>query len=131
MTFHALVHRATGINYFSYWPRATTTWDSVTKLNKDLHRIEPWLLAQGEEAPARCDHPAIQVRAKKVGASWMVIVLNTEPKFHSARITVEGLVAEQLPLAFAHRSVEALRGEWTERFGPFEERVYLEGREPR
>src|SRR5262249_2216412 len=39
MTFNALVHRATGINYFSYWPKAPTTWDSVGKLNRDLSRL--------------------------------------------------------------------------------------------
>ena len=60
MTFIALVHRADGILYFSYWPKAPETWHSIGKLNRDLYRIMPWLTAEGTEVPIVVGDGAVQ-----------------------------------------------------------------------
>ena len=130
MTFIALVHRATGISYFSYWPKAPLTWNSVTQLNKDLHRIEPWLLARGEERSAKAQDPIVQIRAKQVGDSWLIIAVNTGPKFVQTELNVRGLGDAKIEMAFERRDVQARDEKWTDRFGPFEERVYVVGQEP-
>src|SRR4029078_5710465 len=66
MAFSALVHRANGILYFSYWPRAAATWSAIATLNRDIERLAPWLVAPGEEMAASAAHPAIEIRAKKI-----------------------------------------------------------------
>ncbi|HNT37209.1 MAG TPA: hypothetical protein PKH07_19615, partial [bacterium] len=61
MAFMALVHRSTGILYFSYWPKAPQTWASIGQVNRDIYRILPWLLASGTEVPAQCTDEPVQV----------------------------------------------------------------------
>ena len=61
MAFNALVHRANGILYFSYWPRATITWASVTELNKDIERVVPRLLASARSKRSR--RPTVRSKA--------------------------------------------------------------------
>lgn len=130
MTFIALVHRANAIMYFSYWPRAPLTWASVTDLNRDLHRLLPWVLARGQEVKASSDVPGVQVRARKVGKSCMVMAVNVEPKFHTATIRVEGLGDAHLRMALENRQLVAKDGVVKDRFVPYGERVYLLGDEP-
>ena len=92
MTFIALVHRADGILYFSYWPKAPETWHSIGKLNRDLERIVPWLTAEGTEGSATTSDSAVQVRVRKIGDSWIVIAVNTDHKFlrHDDERRVDG-----------------------------------------
>jgi hypothetical protein len=131
MAFNALVHRANGILYFSYWPRAPITWASVATLNRDIERLVPWLLAPGEEKTVTSSDPAVEVRAKQVGDACMIIATNSQRKPTRTIIKVDGMGDAVLTLPFvAGRTVDAKDGSWTERFGPHEERVYLVGREP-
>ena len=132
MAFNALVHRANGILYFSYWPRAPITWASVAELNRDIDRLVPWLLAEGEERSARANVEGVEVRAKRVGStSWMIIVTNGSMKPCAARIEVEGLANALLRMPFeAGRTLHAQGGGWTERLAAHDVKVYLAGDEP-
>jgi hypothetical protein len=130
MVFIALAHRANGILYFSYWPKAPDTWRSIGKLNRDLYRLMPWLTAEGSEAPASCADNVIHVRAKKVGNGWMVIAVNTDRKFYDTTITVEAVGDASLRMPFENRAFKSNAGKWKEKFAPFEEKVYLVGPEP-
>ena len=130
MVFIALVHRANGILYFSYWPKAPETWRSIGKLNRDLYRIMPWLTAEGTEAPASAADGAVQVRAKKVGDGWIVLAVNTDHKFSDTTISVEAVGDTSLRMPFENRAFKSSKGKWDERFAPDEEKVYLIGPEP-
>lgn len=132
MAFNALVHRANGILYFSHWPRAAVTWDSVAKLNRDIERLVPWLIAPGEEKPASAADEAVQIRARKVGdGGWMIIATNTSPKSCRTTLTVEGLGDAALETPFENRrAVVCKAGHWPVRFAAYEEKVYLVGAEP-
>lgn len=130
MAFNALVHRAAGILYFSYWPRDKVTWASVTELNRDLERLVPWLLAPGEEKVAKSDDPAVEVRAKKVADGWMVIATNADPKPCRATLSVEALSGGVLHLPFEGRAVSVEAGRWQDRFTAHEVHVYLLGDGP-
>ncbi|MBA3271032.1 MAG: hypothetical protein H0T71_11015 [Acidobacteria bacterium] len=130
MAFNALVHRANGICYFSYWPRAPITWNAVAEVNRDIRRIVPWLIAEGEEVKAQADHPSVEIRARKVGDGWMVIATNKEPRACAAILTVPPLGDATLTLPFESRRVNIHAGRWREQFDPHEVRVYLNGDEP-
>jgi hypothetical protein len=78
MTFMALIHRATGINYFSYWPQEKETWASVSKVNEDVQRLIPWLIAEGVEDPIKSSNPSVQVRQRRVGKAVIRIAVNCE-----------------------------------------------------
>src|SRR5206468_1050657 len=82
MVYQALVHRATGILYFSYWPRQPRTWQSVAKLNQELHRLVPRLVSDGKEEALKCSAKEVQarVRVSADGQSGLVIAINTTPR---------------------------------------------------
>jgi hypothetical protein len=130
MTFDALVHRATGIMYFSYWPKAPVTWASITELNQDIERIVPWILAKdGKEIEAKSSEPAIHVRARQVGGGTMILAVNVLPRYFNVTIDVKDLSDGALRLPYENREKAAAGGKFTERFDPFEAKVYLAGPE--
>jgi hypothetical protein len=130
MAFNALVHRANGILYFSYWPRAPLTWDEVGKVNRDIDRLVPWLLAPGEEKSAKSDDAAIEIRAKKVAEGWMILATNTLTKKVQTTLTVEGLGNQTLRMPHENGERIVKNDRWRERFAAYEEKVYLVGPEP-
>ncbi len=132
MTFIALAHRANGILYFSYWPQAPETWQSIGKLNRDIEQIVPWLIAPGgKEIAAKSSEAAIEIRARKIGESWLIIAVNTERKWHrDVTLSVESLPDQALHMAYENREIKPSAGKWVESFAPMEEKVYLLGAEP-
>lgn len=129
MTFIALAHRANAILYFSYWPKAPLTWASVATLNRDIERIEPWLVAAGNELPVIAD-AALDVRAKKVGDGYMVIAVNHTAKPCDTSIHITGLPDERFDLPYEVRRVSTTAGVLRDHFEPFAEHVYLVGDDP-
>ncbi|MBN1491954.1 MAG: hypothetical protein JXA69_18725 [Phycisphaerae bacterium] len=130
MTYIALVHRATGILYFSYWPKAPQTWNSLGPLNREIHRLVPWLVAEGKELPAKVSAEAVQVRARKVASGGVILAVNTRPVFTRVDIAVADVPADALTMLFVNRSVPVANGVFRERFGPYEAKVYTWGTEP-
>lgn len=133
MVMDALVHRANGIFYFSYWPKAPLTWASITDLNKDIERLVPWLLAEGDEGRATSSEAQVEIRAKRVGdGNWMILVANTEAKPVETELKVEGLGSTVISSPFERRDVRTHGpGAWWERLGAHETRAYVVGEEPK
>ncbi len=133
MTFIALVHRANGILDFSYWPQAPETWQSIGQLNRDVIQIVPWLIAPGgKEIPAKSSENAIEIRARQIGESWLIIAVNTERRWiRDVTLTVESLGDATLRMPYHNREVKLNAGKWTESLAPMEEKVYLLGTEPK
>jgi hypothetical protein len=131
MAFDALVHRATGILYFSYWPKAPLTWASVSDLNREIETLVPFILAKhGTEVEAKSSWPEIHVRARRVGDAWMILAVNVQPKHFIETITVAGLGDATLRVPRDGRAIKASAGTIADRFAPFEAKAYLVGNEP-
>lgn len=132
MVFNALVHRANGIFYFSYWPRAPITWASVATLNREIAQLTPRLLAPGEEMTAQSSDAAIEVRAKKIAPrGWMIIATNSSPRPIRTIIKVEQMGDEIIHAAGeAEMRRNAKAGQWSDNFAAHEAKVYLSGDEP-
>lgn len=131
MTFMALAQGATGILYFSYWPKAPATWSSVGELNRDLHRLVPWLASPGEEMAAHCSLPEdVWVRARRVeGGGGILLAVNLTPEVVEAEIGFAEVTTPTLQLrgALEPISVEMKDGRMQERLLPYAERVYVWG----
>jgi hypothetical protein len=132
MTFIALVHRANGILYFSYWPQAPETWQSIGQLNRDLYQIVPYLIAPGgKEIPAKSFDGDVEIRARKVGESVLIMAVNTQRKWlRDITLSVDSLGDKPLHMAYQNREVKPSGGKWLESFAPMEEKVYIVGSEP-
>ena len=130
MAFSALVHRANGILYFSYWPQAPITWNSISKLNCDIEHLVPWLISPGKEMSGTSSDESVQIRARKVGDSWMIVTTNISQKPIDATLTVNDLGDVKLAMPFENRNVSVKAGTWRERFGAYAEHTYLLGDAP-
>jgi hypothetical protein len=132
MVYQALVHRATGILYFSYWPQQPRTWQSVATLNREIQALVPRLVAPGREVKLNANDPNIQLRMRMeaAGRHGLIIAINTTPKFVQTAIHLQDREKE-LTLPFESRSVKtSFKGEWNERFAPYGVHVYTWGPEP-
>jgi hypothetical protein len=132
MAYQALVHRATGILYFSYWPQQPRTWQSLATLNKEVQSLVPRLVARGHDSMAKADDPNVQVRVRTTAnnKSGLVITINTTPKFSQTTLHLTP-AASKLTAPFENRTVEpSTKGELTERFSPYGVHVYTWGSEP-
>jgi len=130
MTFIALAHRATGILYFSYWPKDPRAWAATGKLNRELQRMVPYLAAEGEELGANSDLPEVHVRARKTVHGGIVVVVNTRPRFLEPTITVPGVGSMKLTGITDSRTVPVWDGVFRDSVGPFEGRTYTWGAPP-
>lgn len=131
MVYQALVHRSTGILYFSYWPRQQRMWQSIAPLNREIHQLIPRLVAPGTEGKCTASTPQIQTRLRTMGnssKSGLFIAINTTPKFVASELKAENVPSE-LKLPFENRSVVTKDGRWKQRFGPYEAHVYVWGEE--
>lgn len=132
MVYQALVHRATGILYFSYWPQQPRTWQSVATLNQEIQRLVPRLVAPGRELMLKADDDRIQVRVRTnlSAPSGLIIAINTTPKFVETTIHAE-VVADDLTAPFENRSLKLTPQQaFEERFSPYGVHVYTWGPEP-
>jgi hypothetical protein len=131
MVYQALVHRATGILYFSYWPQQPRTWQSLAALNREVHRLVPRIVSPGRDSMPPADNGVVQARLRigADGKSGLMIAINTSPKFAGATIKV-GAVTDELTLPFESRSVKVTGGQLTDRFPPYGAHVYTWGPEP-
>jgi hypothetical protein len=132
MTYQALVHRATGILYFSYWPRQPRTWQSLVTLNKEIQSLVPRLVTPGHDSMAKADDSSIQVRVRTAAnnKSGLVIAINRMPKFARTMLRLPAAAGE-LIAPFENRVPKpSTKGELAERFSPYGVHVYTWGPEP-
>jgi len=132
MVYIALVHRANGIFYFSYWPKAPKTWASVGMLNGELRRLSPWLVGAGGELAASSSLLEVQVRARSVdhGKTGVVLLVNTTAEAHYVAISIPQLPAEQLRALFDAHTFKPVKNRFTENLRPYDTRAYFWGEEP-
>jgi hypothetical protein len=137
MTYQALVHRATGILYFSYWAKQPRTWQSLAGLNRELHQFVPRLIASGEDAMLKADNESVQVRMRTLNPaagtsqkSGLIIAINTTPKAVQTAIHLERELPD-LEVPFEQRTAKpTAQRTISERFAPYGVHVYLWGPEP-
>jgi hypothetical protein len=136
MTYQALVHRATGILYFSYWPKQPRMWQSLAQLNSELHRLVPRLVAPGEDAMLKADNESVQVRIRTLkggnpsGKTGLIIAINTAPKVVQTTIKLDRDLPD-LQVPFEQRTARpTAERSISERFAPYGVHVYLWGPEP-
>ncbi len=126
MVYNALIHRANGMFYFSYWPQAPATWESVGVLNQEIEAIAPLLLAPGREIEARSSLPEVQVRARELQGrkGGLVLLQNTVPEDRSVTIEIPQLPEKELRSLFEKHRFKPTKRTFTEKLGPYATRAY-------
>jgi hypothetical protein len=129
LVYIALVHRAQGIFYFSYWPQAPKTWSAVGVLNQEIQKLTPCLLAEGKEISASSTNSAVHVRAKQLNHSsaGLLLAVNTTGVAAPTEISVAGHETIDLRSPFSPSTRSARQGKVRGTLGPYESWAYVWG----
>ena len=132
LVYIALVHRAQGIFYFSYWPQAPKTWAAVGVLNGEIQKLTPWLLAPGTEIPASSTNTVVHVRAKRLldASGGLVLAVNTTGSRQQGQISISIASDPLLQGLFDRSSTKVTEGKLTATFEPYETRTWVWGAQP-
>jgi hypothetical protein len=131
LVYLALVHRAQGIFYFSYWPQAPKTWAAVGVLNREIRALTPWLVAEGSELSASSTKSSVHVRAKQIGDSLLILAVNTTGKSVQTVLSVENNIDAKLRPVFGNASRLLAKGRISVTFEAHEALACLWGPEPK
>ena len=130
MTYLVVAHGAKGVLFFSYWPQGKQTWDEVGKLAKELNRLSPYFVLPGKELKATSSDKEIHTRCIKIGNSGILIAVNPSPTFKTVKIKLDNSPTNAFALSFENRRVSLKKGQFTDRFMPYEVHVYQWGETP-
>jgi hypothetical protein len=133
LVYLALVHRAQGIFYFSYWPQAPKTWTAVGVLNREIQTLTPWLVAEGSEISALSANPVVHVRARQLANSSAGLVLAVNSSHSSIQTELSVGIRANIPLrsVLDHSSKDLGKGKLPVTLGPYETFAGVWGPEPR
>ncbi|HEY3414370.1 MAG TPA: hypothetical protein VGM51_15135 [Armatimonadota bacterium] len=130
MVYIELIHRANGIMYFPYWPKAPQTWESLGPINREIGALAPWLTADGRELTVTVSPPTAQVRARQTRNGTLVTLVNTSAAVAGATVTVRGLAATSLSSMFSRRVVKVNGGTFRLSLAPYETLALKTGESP-
>jgi hypothetical protein len=132
LVYIALVHRAQGIFYFSYWPQAPKTWAAVGQLNREILKLAPWLLTPGAEIAASSTNQLVHVRAKQLTnfSGGLLLAVNTTGTKVQTELSISAASDLQLrnPLGQVSKTFSNQKLQAT--FGAYETWAYVWGSEP-
>ena len=133
LVYIALVHRAQGVFYFSYWPQAKKTWAEVGVLNREIQRLTPWLVATGSEISASSTNRAVHVRAKQLAepGAGLLLGVNTSASSVRTEISIPAWGKVKLRGFFDGQERAVTQGKIEASFGPHESRAWAWGDAPK
>src|SRR5262249_26900171 len=105
--------------------KAPATWASIKTLNEDILKIVPLLLADGSECKAASADAKVEVRARKTGKGWLLIVVNTDRSPAQASIDIDGLSATNLRSLDGMETITSSDGNLQMKLAPLEVRVFI------
>jgi hypothetical protein len=135
MAYDVIVHGARGILYWgSHYLKCPEFRQSIYALTSELAALQPFLVAPQAEGvrvnvinhkPRWTDRGVIMT-ARKVGAEWLVILVNDDDRIHLAvEVTgLEELNGRQLSLLYGSEDTTVEHGELITRMMPYEVQVF-------
>ena len=129
MTYLALVHDATGIQYFIRRPPignpiSPILWGECRRLALETQELAPVLLSTEERPPATCETPGIHLATRRWRGSVYVIAVNPEDQPCPLSLTIEGGFAGEADVLFEMRKVPVVGGKLQDAIDGFGTRVY-------
>jgi len=143
MAYDAIAHGASGILYWGTWmpPKSSPFRDSLWALVKELHVLQPFLVAKEQanirvvltESKGRAAENSRGVRhiARRLGAEWLIILINEDDHFHMG-VEIQGLTklgGRNLELLYDSETVVTQGGTFVTRLRPYEVKVFATGRQ--
>ena len=123
MLYGSLIEGATGIYYFAQIPFTGILFDEMRALLVEVERLTPVLMSLEPEPTVTCSDSRVLLTARTHEGETWVIAVNTLPETIEARVSTPNAPG-QVEVVFEDRRLEVRDDAWTDRFGPYERRVY-------
>ena len=135
MTYLALVHGATGIQYFIRRapvgnPISPNLWSECRRLALEIGELTPVLLSTDEAPAAICSDAGIHVATRRYRGAAYVIAVNTDSTPAEADFTLDGGYTGNAQVVFEQRAVAVVEGKLTDIIDGFGTRVYRMATDP-
>lgn len=129
MTYLALIHGATGIQYFIRRapvgnPISPSLWSECRRLALEGQELAPDLLSPEPRPTVGCSEPAVHVAAWRRSGVVTVLAANTENRPLPVKITVDELITARGEVVFANRGIDFQEGVVEDVIDGFGTRVY-------
>ena len=129
MTYLALVHGATGIQYFIRRPTignpiSPSLWSECRRLALEAQELAPVLLSAEDAPSASADSEKIHVTSRRYRGAVYVIAVNTEGEPAPIAISIAGRHSGDAEVLFEARKVALSRGRLQDMIDGFGTRVY-------
>lgn len=129
MTYLALIHGATGIQYFIRRPPignpvSPSLWSECRRLALEAQELTPALLSSEPAPPASADVEQVHVTTRRCDGSVYVIVVNTQNEPSAMAISIDGGYTCDAEVLFEGRKVAVSHGRLRDLIDGFGTRVY-------
>ena len=131
MTYLALIHGATGIQYFVRRapignPISSSLWSECRRLSLEGAELTPWLLSTERRPEVRGNPAAVHVSAWRHDGEILVLAANTENRPRDLSLDLpEAKAAKRAHVLFENRDIDVKGGTIVEPIDAFGTRAYV------
>ena len=131
MTYLAVIHGATGIQYFirhglSGFPKSTVTWGECGAMAREIAELTPFLLSSESSPTVSSSMQAVHVGGWKDGDKMVILAVNTENRPLSVSFRLRGIpLTGNGDVLFENRRIRVRNGFFQDGIDALGTRVYM------
>ena len=131
MTYLAVIHGATGIQYFirhglSGFPKSTIAWGECGAMAREIAELTPFLLSSESSPAVTSSMKAVHVGGRKNGDLMVILAVNTENRPLSVSFRLQGIpFSGNGDVLFENRRIRVRNGSFQDEIDALGTRVYM------
>jgi len=135
MTYLAIIHGATGIQYFirhglSRFPKSTVAWSECGMMAREIGELTPFLLSDDSAPGVSSSIKSVKVGAWKRNEQIVILAVNTENRPRRVTFRIRGFsYSMDGNVLFENRILRVRNGIWEDEIEAFGTRAYMITRE--
>jgi len=130
ITYHAIINKAVGIQYFvrhgmNSFPKSTSAWAECGTMALEISELTPYLLSNEPHPEIECSDSSLRVNAWQRGNNIIILALNTKNKPAEMEISLIDLdFTGKAKLLFENRTIDIKKGKISEFIDAYGTRCY-------
>lgn len=111
MTYDAVFHGATGIQYFvrhghASFPKSPQTWDAASRIAFEMQEVTPFFASADSSWIAPTSHPDVKLRMWSMSGRTLILALSTSPDPITFSFSLPDTTATELRVVDSLRRIE-------------------------
>ncbi|HHE38109.1 MAG TPA: hypothetical protein ENL20_06005 [Candidatus Cloacimonetes bacterium] len=130
ITYHAIINKAVGIQYFvrhgmNSFPKSTSAWAECGTMALEIAELTPYLLSNEPNPEIECSDSSLRVNAWQKGSKIVILALNTKNEPAEMEFSLKDMeFTGDAKLLFENRSIEMKKGKISEFIDAYGTRCY-------